>query len=88
MDQNADGTSDENPLTTPFTGLTPGDAYMAPMPQTSVPFTFNGTNFFNPPFNQNSLPLIMPGPTWCRPRCPTAPAAITWSLTAPSARST
>ena len=33
MDQNADGTSDQNPLTTPFTGLTPGDAYMAPMPQ-------------------------------------------------------
>ena len=33
MDQNADGTTDENPLTTPFTGLTPGDVYAAPMPQ-------------------------------------------------------
>ena len=62
MDQNADGASDENPLTTPFIGLSPGDAYMAPMPQTSTPFTFNATNFFNPPFNENSLPLIMPGP--------------------------
>ncbi len=62
MDQNADGTSDENILTTPFIGLTPGDAYMAPNPQTTAPFTFNATNFFNPPFNLNSLPIIMPGP--------------------------
>ncbi len=62
MDQNADGTSDENPLTTPFTGLTPGDAYVVPTPQTSAPFTFNKTNILNPPFNQNTLPLIMPGP--------------------------
>jgi subtilisin-like proprotein convertase family protein len=62
MDQNADGTSDENPVTSPYTGLSPGDAYMAPMPQTAVPFTFNSNNLFDPPFNQNSLPLIMPGP--------------------------
>jgi subtilisin-like proprotein convertase family protein len=62
MDQNADGTSDENPVTTPVTGLTPGDAYMAPMPQISAPFTFNSSNFFNPPFDQNTLPLIFPGP--------------------------
>ena len=33
MDQNADGTTDQNPLTTPFTGLTPGDAYVVPNPQ-------------------------------------------------------
>ena len=32
MDQNADGTVDQNPLTKPFTGLTPGDVYAAPMP--------------------------------------------------------
>ena len=32
MDQNADGMSDENPLTTPFTGLTPGDVYAVPAP--------------------------------------------------------
>ena len=62
MDQNADGTSDQNPLTTPFTGLTPGDAYVAPMPQPTVPFTFNATNILSPPFDQNTLPLILPGP--------------------------
>ena len=37
MDQNADGTSDQNPLTTPFTGLTPGDAYVAPIPSPLCP---------------------------------------------------
>jgi len=62
MDQNADGISDENPLTLPFTGLTPGDAYVAPMPQPTAPFTFNATNILNPPFDQNTLPLIFPGP--------------------------
>ena len=62
MDQNADGISDQNPLTTPFTGLTPGDAYVAPMPQPTAPFTFNASNILNPPFNLNSLPLVMPGP--------------------------
>ena len=35
MDQNADATPDQNPLTTPFTGLTPGDLYVAPMPAPS-----------------------------------------------------
>ena len=35
MDQNADGTTDENPLTLPdgFTGMTPGDVYAVPTPQ-------------------------------------------------------
>ena len=33
MDQNADGTPDQNAVTTAFTGLTPGDVYAAPMPQ-------------------------------------------------------
>ena len=63
MDQNADGTSDENPVIEPFTGLTPGDAYMAPMPAPSVPVTFNLTNYLNPPFDQNTLPLVFPGPS-------------------------
>ncbi len=62
MDQDADAAGDLNPLTTPFIGLAPGDAYVVPTPQTSVPFTFNKTNILNPPFNQNTLPLIMPGP--------------------------
>ena len=42
MDQNADGTSDQNAVTTPFTGLTPGDVYAAPMPQPMTPVTFFG----------------------------------------------
>ena len=64
MDQNADGTADENPLTTPFTGLTPGDVYAVPTPQPSVPVTFgpNPLSILQPPFNQNTLPLIVPGP--------------------------
>ena len=64
MDQNADGTSDENPLTTPFTGLTPGDVYAVPTPQPSVPVMFgpNPLSILEPPFNQNTLPLIVPGP--------------------------
>ena len=33
MDQNADGTTDQNPISTPFTGLTPGDAYVVPTPR-------------------------------------------------------
>ena len=64
MDQNADGSADENPLTTPFTGLTPGDVYAVPTPQPSVPVTFgpNPLSILVPPFNQNTLPLIVPGP--------------------------
>ena len=69
MDQNADGTSDENPLTTPFTGLTPGDVYAVPTPQPTHAghvlghFQHHGTTAsFSPPFNQNTLPLIVPGP--------------------------
>ena len=35
MDQNANGTTDQNPLTTAegYTGLTPGDVYAVPTPQ-------------------------------------------------------
>ncbi len=63
MDQNADGTSDQNPLTLPYTGLTPGDAYAAPMPAPVSPITFNSVqSILSAPFNQNTLPLIMPGP--------------------------
>ena len=59
MDQNADGTTDENPLTTPFKGLTPGDAYVVPTPQPVTPVTFFGvftslgtTGIFSPPLIQ------------------------------------
>ena len=63
MDQNADGTSDQNAVTTPFTGLTPGDVYAAPMPQPTTTVTFLGAaSILSPPFNQNTLPLIVPGP--------------------------
>ena len=64
MDQNADGTSDQNAVTTPFTGLTPGDVYAAPTPQPTTPvtFTFDAASILSPPFNQNTLPLIVPGP--------------------------
>jgi len=64
MDQNADGKPDENPLTTPFTGLTPGDIYAVPTPQPTRPKTFgpDPLSILQPPFNQNTVPLIVPGP--------------------------
>ena len=63
MDQNADGTADENPLTIPFTGLTPGDVYAVPAPAPTKKVTFsNAASILNPPFNQNTLPLSVPGP--------------------------
>ena len=74
MDQNADGTADENPLTLPggFTGTTPGDVYAVPTPQLTAPITFTspayiggvntGGYILSPPFNQNTLPLIVTGP--------------------------
>ena len=72
MDQNANGTVNQNPLTTPFTGTTPGDAYATPMPQPITPVTFSaaaytggantGGYILSPPFDQNTLPLIVGGP--------------------------
>jgi subtilisin-like proprotein convertase family protein len=65
MDQNADGTTDENPLTMPdgYTGLTPGDVYAVPTPDPTVPMTFTtAQSILTPPFSQNTLPLIVPGP--------------------------
>ena len=64
LDQNADGVSDENPLTTPFTGLTPGDVFAVPAPDPLTPVTF-GTNplsIFDVRLDPNSVPLIVPGP--------------------------
>ena len=64
MDQNSNAIVDQNPLTTPVTSLTPGDVYAAPQPQPVVPVKFgpNPLSILQPPFNQNSLPLIVPGP--------------------------
>ena len=64
MDQNADGTADQNPLTTAFTGLTPGDVYAVPTPQPTVAghVLHGAASILSPPFNQNTLPLIVPGP--------------------------
>ena len=81
MDQNADGTPDQNPLTNPFTGLTPGDLYVAPMPAPTSAFTFNSTNILTPPFDQNTLPLVVPGPYVIMPRCPTVRATTIWCST-------
>ena len=64
MDQNADGTVDENPLTLPkgYTGLTPGDVYAVPEPQPVKPIKFTtALSILQPPFNLNTLPLIVPG---------------------------
>ena len=65
MDQNANAISDENPMTLAngYTGLTPGDVYAVPMPQLTAPVTFTtAQSILSPPFNQNTLPLIVPGP--------------------------
>ena len=63
MDQNADGTPDQNPLTNPFQGTTPGDVYAVPTPQPSVPVLYtDAASILSPPFNQNTLPLIVSGP--------------------------
>jgi large repetitive protein len=67
-DQNADGTSDENALTSSFTGTTPGDVYAVPAPATppeGVDETFDGyQSILRPQFGENpsTLPLIVPGP--------------------------
>ena len=63
MDQNADGTSDQNAVTTAFVGTTPGDVYAVPTPQPTTAIRFFGAaSILSPPFNQNTLPLIVPGP--------------------------
>ena len=63
VDQNANGTVDQNAVTTAFVGTTPGDVYAVPTPQPSTAIEFNGAaSILSPPFNQNTLPLIVPGP--------------------------
>src|SRR5262249_29997773 len=63
MDQNADGKPDQNPLTTPFTGPMPAAVHAAPAPAPGLTRPFSGgASILTPPFNQNPLPLIVPGP--------------------------
>ncbi|WP_168189494.1 Ig-like domain-containing protein [Paludisphaera borealis] len=64
VDQNTDGVAGQNPLTTAFTGMTPGDAYVSPMPTPKAITTFgpNPLSLLVPPFSTSTLPLIVPGP--------------------------
>ncbi len=62
MDQNSDGTPGQDPETTPFTGLTPGDDFVTPMPAPTGPVTFSGPGLPPGPYASNSLPLIVAGP--------------------------
>ncbi len=64
MDQNSDGVTGEDPETTPFNGLTPGDDYAVPTPQPlpSAPVTFSGSALPPGPYTNSTLPLIVPGP--------------------------
>jgi subtilisin-like proprotein convertase family protein len=62
MDQNADGTPGQDPETTPFTGLTPGDDYSVPNPSPTTPTTFSGSGLPVGPYASDSLPLIVSGP--------------------------
>ena len=77
MDQNADGTSDENALTTPFFGTTPGDVYAVPTPncrrtvRSRTDHWFGAQSILQPTFgfNTNTLPIIVPGPQVLTTRC-------------------
>ncbi|MDR3638959.1 MAG: proprotein convertase P-domain-containing protein [Isosphaeraceae bacterium] len=67
MDQNANAVTDEDATQAPVTGLTPGDVYAVPTPDSTVPTTYNltpgsATPFPQGPYNTNTLPLIVSGP--------------------------
>lgn len=65
MDQNADTITNQDVTAAPFFGLTPGDVFMVPTPAPTVPVNFDltGNNLFpTPPYNQQTLPLIVSGP--------------------------
>ena len=48
-DQNADGTPDQNAVTSSFFGTTPGDVYAVPTPQPATKFPFFGPPVFSGP---------------------------------------
>ncbi len=64
MDQNADGTTDQDPETVPYTGFTPGDDYANPNPTpvSGTATTYSGAGLFPGPYSATSLPLIVSGP--------------------------
>ena len=62
MDQNADGRPGQDPETTPYTGLTPGDDYDVPGPAPLTPETFSGPGLPGGPYNTTTLPLVVSGP--------------------------
>lgn len=76
MDQDGDTNLDRD--TNP--GQTPFDAYAAPAPAKTSRFAgsqvapFNPAGYFTPPFTQDSLPLILPGPHVVRTFVPGQPA--------------
>ncbi len=50
MDQNADGTPDENAVTASFIGTTPGDVYAVSTPQPGTSIEFSGAkSILSPP---------------------------------------
>ena len=58
MDQDANGVTNQ----LPSTGVGPRDAYSAPASLGGSGFTYNPATFFPTPYNQDTLPLIVPGP--------------------------
>jgi len=63
VDQNADGIAGQDPMTTAYFGVTPGDAYVAPTPARGAPTWFgpDPTSLLAAPFDPKTLPLIVPG---------------------------
>ncbi len=61
MDQNANGIDGQDPAAAPITSKQPGDVYADPQPQPATAVVFSGDDF-GPPYNVNTLPLIISGP--------------------------
>jgi subtilisin-like proprotein convertase family protein len=74
MDQNADATTGEDPRTSPFTGMSPGDLYEAPNPSPPSPATFAGADPMAP-FDPKTLPLLVYGPHIVSTSVPGSPAS-------------
>jgi subtilisin-like proprotein convertase family protein len=62
MDQNADAGPGQDPETTRFVGLTPGDDFITPSPARRTSTSFAGPGLPVGPYTAGSLPLIVPGP--------------------------